>query len=314
MLTNTLFTHVHDKDWIKLREDYWQEWCEPDLKSYHGYTKKQIQVMKAYYESGNIEALFSNLKRMKEPLEVYEVLALSPFKCKEEFDYIVGYYCEYYLPEHLESGAISLEHTQNYIQKYLASQLSGGDQSGLGNPFALEMSDIIFGEHFKPEVIYPISFPHLGQPVIALNLNTHIGGVMPKIRGYLFDKKRRTTNPISNTTVNYFLSLLPLVDVYPFSLKLIENKKSREERDYTPHKNQYLFRSFFANLYGYMHDANDENVFGFFAPELQADIKAKIENMNLGPEFDALIEMIHRHKGEVLYISEENDKESKVRA
>lgn len=304
MLTDALFSHVNDPDWIELRESYWQEWVEEELKSYHGYTKKQIKVMKAYYQSGNIEALFNDLTRMKEPLEIYEVLDLTPFHCKTEFDYIVHYYCEYYFPEHLNSDAIPLERTQRYIREYLIGVLCGGGMDGMGNPFAVEMSNAVFGNKFKQKIKYPESFPLIGQLALTLNPNVVFRGLMFKITGYMFNKIKHVTSPVSATTVDYFLSLLPLIDVYPFTLTLLERPNVAEQREYEPYFSQNAFRVFFTNVYGYAFDYDEESEFGFFTPELQADIKTKIENMALGEGFDALIDMIHRHKGQIMYVSE----------
>ena len=59
-----MFEHTKDPDWLKLQEAVWQEHLEYRFKQ-EGYTKKQTQVVKAFYLSGDIEQFIAGVKRRK---------------------------------------------------------------------------------------------------------------------------------------------------------------------------------------------------------------------------------------------------------
>jgi hypothetical protein len=162
------------------------------------------------------------------------------------------------------------------------------------------MITLLFKNHFEPEVKYPIIFSLIGQPIIKLNPNQLIQRLLPRVRDFLFNKERHFTQAVLPDTIEYYLSLFPLIDTFPFTSELLDRHDINEELDYKPGLNQRVFRSFFSSMYGYKYGENYDTI----DPILQKGIKERIENMKLGPGYDAMVDMIHRHQGEVMYVSE----------
>jgi len=300
---NEYFTHVIDVEWIQQREGYWQEHIEYRLKQ-DGFSKKQIKVIKNYYFSGDIESVLKDLKSNKNNFDIADVLSFCPFRNKDEFDYIVHYYCEHYLPDRISQGTEKLEHAQSSVNHFLLGLAYHLEDPFTGQPFAKEMVALLFGDTFKPLVKYPESFPLIGQPVLKINPDQLIQRVLPGIRNYLFDGPRHLSHSGYVGSVPYCLSLFSHIDTYPFSLALIEREFCFDQNVYQPYLNQRSYRMFFANLYGYRHESNDPERFGFFDEELQKYLKCEIEKMEFGSEYDAMIDMIHRHEGSVIRLSE----------
>lgn len=298
---NEYFTHVADAEWIQQREDYWQEHIEYRLKQ-DRFSKKQIQVIKNYYFSGDIESVLKDLKSNKNNFDIADILSFCPFRNKDEFDYIVHYYCEHYLPDRISQGAEKLEHAQSSVNHFLLGLAYHLEDPFTGQPFAKEMVALLFGDTFKPLVKYPESFPLIGQPVLNINPNQLIQRLLPGICDYLFDDIRHVSHSAYIDSVSYCLSLFAYIDTSPFSLALIKDNYCVDK--YNPYLNQGTYRMFFANIYGYMHEYNEPERFGFFDAELQEYLKCEIEKMRLGSKYDAMIDMIHRHKGNVVEMSE----------
>jgi hypothetical protein len=299
-----MFSHTRNPEWIALREAEWQEHVEYRLKQ-DGYTKGQIQAVKDFSFSGDIATLLQKLKRKKFPFLMSELLQYAPFNKRAEFDFVVQYYCENYLAHHVSEGLIKLDIAKGELASYLVRLLYRLENPFIGRMFSTEVINMLFGHEYRDQKIeYPVEFAIVGKPEISINPNTLIQDLLPRFRDYLFDKERHKNYAEYKTMVNYCLSLFPHIDTYPFTLKLLENKYYGDKFDYDPCLNQGTFRMFFANIYGYTHDYNEEGEFGFFDPELQEYMKSKIEGMNLGSEYNAMIDMIHRHKGKVLFVSE----------
>ena len=303
MLPNDLFTHVNEPLWAAGREAYWIENNEFELKQ-DRFTKKQIAVLKAYYMTGDIEALFVGLKRMKGALDFYFVLNYAPFVKKAEFDYVVRYYCENYLPGKIEDGTQKLNNAQVEFKSYLTGLLCSLKDPFIGQSFLKEMTGLVFGNSYKPEVSYPEFFPLLGQPKIVINPNVLLQRLIPSVGGYLFDKYRHKQQRYQVKVVDYTLSLFSIAETAPFLLEKLNRNDVDEKHDYYPGLNQGTLRMFFANLYGYQHEYDEEEWYAEMDTEFQEELRIKIENLKLGPEFDAMIDMIHRHKGKVINVSE----------
>lgn len=304
MPINNMFAHTNDPKWIRLRQIEWEEHIERHLKV-DGYTKSQIQAIKDFSFSGDIAKLLDKLKRNKSPLLMSEVLFHAPFNKRTEFDFVVKYYCENYLDDKVNAGLINLESCRKVFTSYLISLIYRLDYPFIGRLFCEETIEILFGSTFSAQSTeYPLEFPVIGKPEIRINPDVLINSLLPVFTDYLFNKDRHEAYSVYKPMVDYCLSLFPHLDTYPFTLKKLENRYYGDEYDYEPKLNQSVFRMFFSNVYGYMHEFNEIDEFGFFDPTLQAYMKCKIEDMKLGAEYDALIDMIHRHEGKVLLISE----------
>ncbi len=301
---DNMFIHTKNPEWIALRETEWREHIEYRLKQ-NGYTKSQIQAVKDYSFSGDIAKLLEKLKRKKLPFLMYEVLSYAPFNQRAEFEFVVQYYCENYLSDRVNDGLINLDAAKREFTSYLVGLLYRLHNPFIGRLFSKEVIEMVFGSEFRDKKLeYPVEFSIIGKPEICINPNILIQDLLPRFEDYLFNNERHKIYADYKLTVDYCLSLFPYIDTHPFTLKLLENKYYGNELDFDPWLNQSTFRMFFANLYGYMHDYNVKDEFGFFDSELQEYMKNRIESMNLGSDYNAMIDMIHRHNGKVLLISE----------
>ncbi|TAA48355.1 hypothetical protein [Corallincola spongiicola] len=298
-----LFLHTKDKKWIKRREAFWNKHLEYDFKM-EGVTKAQTQAYKNYYLTGDIALLLKKVSRKKLPVSMFEVVRYGPFGSQAEFNFVVHYYCENYLADKVSCSDINVDVTKEEIQSYLIDLVNKLDDEFIGD-FAYGMVKILHGETISEKPVeYPTEFSVIGKLSLSFNPNKIIQRLLSKFRDYLFNKQRHKTHYKYKELTGYLLSVLPIIDTLPFSTKLIEKKYYGDEYDYDPYLNQGSIRLFFSNLYGYMHDLNEKKYFGFFDPEYQSFLKDKVEELELGEEFNAMIDMVHRHEGKIIYISE----------
>lgn len=295
-----LFLHVQDTTWQARREAFWDKHLEYRHKL-EGLTKAQRLAIRDFYLTGDIETLLVKYKSKKLRLTLYNVLTHSPFKTLDEFDHVVSCFCQH-LADKADIDDVLIKREQEFFSTFLTSTMCFLDDEFIGE-FAVTAVTQIFGEIYlgNNEIVYPLYFPVIGQPKILINPNNVIRSLTGKVNGYLFNKERHHSHAVYKNTIDYYLSLFPYIDIYPFSTQLIEKKYYLDELGYNPLINQRTFRMFFPRLYGYL---KIEGEYGYCDPELQAYIKSKIEEMQLGKEYDAMVAMIHRHKGDVDYVSE----------
>ncbi len=299
------YEHVNDPVWIKKRKKDWENIFYREMDEQAKYRWKYKEK---YYFDGDVDSYIEgNIKASKreggsvEGLDcphIPEGIIYSPAETKEQLieaiQSLVGWFQlnrEKVLPRVCSGEMASFLNT---LPRFV-----GTPEVGFSPQLADEMFFWIYGEEYDSNRVFPIPLgPDNWQPKL-INYSNIFFLIVRRYVWCLFDEniaadKLEVQNFIFESKYQrYLLSMLPYVDVEFFSKELFDDRYISKKGDLIGGY-QLVIRRFFMSLLGYKRPRDKKIFCRDF--EKAEDLKRKILNLNMPPEFEDFVDFINEQK------------------
>lgn len=308
MIPKPTFEQTQNPEWFEQREALWRP-IELDLKQ--EFKAKQITPTKEYFFGGDVERYTTQSERLGMNILFRDALFYSPANSIEQFQYVFDAFWSWVMEKPGERAEHSIADCDQRLTAVCLS-LADWDPFYFDPLLAKDLFLWIFGTVYEPHRRFPIPLTEVQwRPELKFDHNELFIFIARGLCAYLFNEGSQPSDGATDEYVkgtyfvDYLMSLMPHIDKTWYAKSILGNKYKRPT-GFAIGSHQMAFRAFFACLEGYNPSAADYDNAPLVHkhPQLEAEIKQRIGQLELPPEHHEFIEFVHKHKENILDASE----------
>jgi hypothetical protein len=275
---------------------------EPDINP------EQEKSVRNYFETGDID------KYLTDDLYIEPVIAtfFAPQNDIEHFDYRIKRYWEWVLINMGRESDCRKEKNLSLDEQFERTMSNLYSIAGtLFTPeFFGEVFELTYGVSYDQDRLFPITFgKESWQPkIVQKNITSRCTELMVRIDSHIFraPEKQRFLEPGFRYTINYFISMLPLIDIecYQTELYARKHKINGKKSNYLTYQSRV--RGFLAHLEGFDDDVTASDDSGLRVNDVESWQKLKdgLSRQKMPDQYYALLDFVKKHGSEARYVSE----------